>query len=219
MGQTHYQTLGLEPSATIEQIRSAYRNLAKVHHPDTGAEAGHQQMILLNEAYEVLSEPERRSLYDRLLGLSAPTLLKTPKIRVASEEEARILWLKGVYHPVNIGINQIVKPFRRQLDALSYDPYDDELVGEFTAYLERSQQTFQKIRQVFASQRNPVGSALTAELLFHSLNQLGDALEELRYFTLNYNYQHLHVGQELLGIVADLRRQAAEAAEHLLRMA
>lgn len=34
--RTHYETLGVEPRATAEQIRRAYRELAKQHHPDTG---------------------------------------------------------------------------------------------------------------------------------------------------------------------------------------
>ncbi|UFP96398.1 J domain-containing protein [Gloeobacter morelensis] len=223
---THYQTLGIEPSATTEEIRAAYRRLAKQHHPDTGALAGHQRMVTLNEAYEVLSEPQRRQSYDRLLAhgderpsrVATQTAPRAPVRRGASEDSERARWLRDIYRPVNTAIYRVIRPFRRQLDELAYDPYDDELIAEFVAYLERSQVIYQQAKALFASRPNPAGAALVAELLYHSLNQLGDALDELRYFTLNYDYQHLHVGQELVGIVTDLRRQATEAAERLLRM-
>src|SRR5687767_8815049 len=60
--------LGLDQQCTPEQIRAAYRVLAKQHHPDTnpnspGAVSQTQQ---LNAAYEVLSDPERRRAYDEL---------------------------------------------------------------------------------------------------------------------------------------------------------
>ncbi|AGY58953.1 J domain-containing protein [Gloeobacter kilaueensis] len=223
---THYQTLGIDPSATTEQIRAAYRRLAKQHHPDTGAPAGHQRMVSLNEAYEVLSEPERRRSYDRLLardserGVTATqTVPRAPAGRGVSEDNERLSWLKEIYQPVSAAIQKVVRPFERQLDELSYDPYDDELIGQFEAYLQRSQQYYQQARTLFASRPNPAGAALVAELLFHGLNQLGDALDELRYFTQNYDYQHLHVGQELMSIAWDLRGQAVKAAERLLRTA
>ncbi len=223
MESTHYQTLGITAAASAAEIRSAYRRLAKLHHPDAGGtQSGHQLMLTINEAYEVLREPESRRSYDRLLArdrTQAPTAIRpTPGGRVVSNDSEREYWLKEVYQPVITAIQKVLKPFRRQLDELAYDPYDDELIAEFISYLERSQAYYQQARAVFVSRPNPSGAALVAELLFHSLNQLGDGLDELRYFTQNYDYQHLHVGQELLGIVADLRMQAMAAAERLLRV-
>lgn len=220
MAPTHYQTLEIKPTATAEQIRTAYRRLAKLYHPDVGAQAGHQRMVLLNEAYEVLSEPESRHSYDRLLAGSGvlAAARKPSSGRGTSEDEERARWLNEIYQPVNAAIGRVLRPLRRQLDALSYDPYDDELVAEFVGYLERSQELYRQAHRCFASRPNPAGVARVAEFLFHSLNQLGDGLDEMRYFTLNYDYQHLHVGQELFGIAADLRKQAVEAAERLLRI-
>lgn len=221
-GLTHYQTLELDSRATAEQIRSAYRRLAKLHHPDTGADAGHQRMISLNAAYEVLSQPERRRVYDHLLTLHQPTRLRVPygasrtRPDAADEETARDRWLKEVYQPVNISIQQVLRSFRHQLEELSYDPYDDELVAEFEAYLNRSLNLYQNAIRTFRSRPNPFGTARVAEFLYHSLNQIGDALEELRYFPQNYDYQHLHTGQDLFRIAADLRRQAVEAAERIV---
>jgi molecular chaperone DnaJ len=44
--------------------------------------------------------------------------------------------------------------------------------------------------------------------LYYCLNQLGDALDELETFTLNYDDQYLHTGQEMFRIAAGLRREA-----------
>ena len=63
----YYEILGLSRNATAEQIKLAYRRMAMKHHPDrnpdnTEAEA---QFKACSEAYEVLSDPEKRSRYDR----------------------------------------------------------------------------------------------------------------------------------------------------------
>jgi curved DNA-binding protein len=65
----HYATLGLDHRCTLEQIRSAYRLLAKRHHPDLnpGSAEAEARTRALNEAHETLSDPERREAYDREL--------------------------------------------------------------------------------------------------------------------------------------------------------
>src|SRR6058998_2068566 len=61
----YYQLLGVPRNATPDQIRSAYRKLAKQHHPDVGeAPDGAERFKQISEAYEVLSDPERRQRYD-----------------------------------------------------------------------------------------------------------------------------------------------------------
>jgi DnaJ-class molecular chaperone len=66
---THYQTLGLGPGCSPAQIRDAYRQLAKLYHPDVNprSELPSIQIKVLNNAYEILSDPARRSAYDREL--------------------------------------------------------------------------------------------------------------------------------------------------------
>lgn len=64
----YYEVLGVDDTATEIEIKSAWRSLAKVCHPDiSGDEIGHNLCILLNEAYEVLSDPEQRRQYNRAL--------------------------------------------------------------------------------------------------------------------------------------------------------
>src|SRR5436309_1662137 len=61
----YYALLGLPRNATVEQIRSAYRKLARQYHPDVNKDAGAADKFKqITEAYEVLSDAERRQRYD-----------------------------------------------------------------------------------------------------------------------------------------------------------
>ncbi|GAB1514062.1 DnaJ domain-containing protein [Actinophytocola sp. KF-1] len=62
-GIDYYELLGVTRDASSSEIRSAYRALAKAMHPDTGGTAG--AFRLLREAYDTLTDPERRADYDR----------------------------------------------------------------------------------------------------------------------------------------------------------
>ena len=64
----YYQILGVPRSATAAEIKKAYRKLARVHHPDRnpGDKAAERKFKDLNEANEVLSDPEKRKQYDLL---------------------------------------------------------------------------------------------------------------------------------------------------------
>lgn len=64
----YYAVLNIDDDASDAEVKSAYRALAKVCHPDiSGDEEGHNMCILLNEAYTILSDPEQRSSYNRAL--------------------------------------------------------------------------------------------------------------------------------------------------------
>lgn len=62
----YYETLGVPKTATQEEIRSAFRRLARMHHPDVAKDkkAAEEKFKEINEAYEVLSDPEKRKKYD-----------------------------------------------------------------------------------------------------------------------------------------------------------
>ena len=62
-----YQVLGVSRNSTPEEIKSAYRKLAKKYHPDLhpGDKACEERFKEGNEAYEILSDPEKRKKYDQ----------------------------------------------------------------------------------------------------------------------------------------------------------
>ena len=63
----YYKALGVEKTATPEQIKKAYRKLARQHHPDVNPndQGAEQKFKEINEANEVLSDPEKRKKYDQ----------------------------------------------------------------------------------------------------------------------------------------------------------
>ncbi len=64
----YYGTLGVAKTATDKEVKQAYRKLARKHHPDVnpGDKAAEQRFKEINEAYEVLGDPEKRKKYDEL---------------------------------------------------------------------------------------------------------------------------------------------------------
>lgn len=64
----YYEVLGTSKNATEDDIRKAYRTLARKHHPDVnpGNKTAEENFKEINEAYAVLSDPEKRKRYDQL---------------------------------------------------------------------------------------------------------------------------------------------------------
>lgn len=58
-----YETLGVKKDATEKEIKKAYRNLAKIHHPDKGGDE--HKFKEISAAYEILSDSKKRELYDK----------------------------------------------------------------------------------------------------------------------------------------------------------
>ena len=66
MARDYYEILGVSRDADKEEVKRAYRRLARKYHPDVNKEPGAEERFKeINRAYEVLSEPETRARYDR----------------------------------------------------------------------------------------------------------------------------------------------------------
>lgn len=65
--EDYYKTLGVDKNASADEIKKAYRTLAKKYHPDMnpGDKAAEQKFKEINEAYGVLSDPEKKAQYDQ----------------------------------------------------------------------------------------------------------------------------------------------------------
>lgn len=227
MSVNYYQVLEVTPQATQVTIKQAYRRLAKRFHPDRiGKNANTEQIILINAAYEILSDPKHRRLYDQqLLGYS-PDASKRRQQRTAQaqtqyyrnkpNEDPDIQlqrWLRDVYKPVNRIIQDILQPLEAEVDELSADPFDDELMVGFQDYVNECREYLNQAQSVFVSQPNPTKVAGAAANLYYCLNQISDALDELEWFTLNYDEGYLHTGLEMFRIAWSLRYEAQQAIQ------
>src|SRR5512141_2722761 len=104
MAKNYYAILGVSPTATLDEIRSAYRQRAKRYHPDYFGKNS-APFLGVREAYNVLSDPSNRSSYDNTLqdggikirsgGQSAPIVLRP--------HAATVEPLKPVRAPLGLG--------------------------------------------------------------------------------------------------------------------
>ena len=66
--RSHYDVLGVVPNASQDDIKRAYRRLAKAYHPDVNRDPDADARFKeINEANQILSAPDRRAQYDRLV--------------------------------------------------------------------------------------------------------------------------------------------------------
>jgi molecular chaperone DnaJ len=236
---THYQVLDLDATATQAEIKQAYRRLAKRFHPDSNrSTASHDKIARLNVAYEILGDPQSRRSYDQQLQSAddletagfSPSEVRSHRERAEAAqaqyrkqrqaeqhaEDHLKLWLK-LHTSVNRSLNQIIRPLKAQINELADDPFDDELMEQFQTYIEDCREWLEKAQQTYRSLPNPPSAANAAANLYYCLNQLSDGIDELNYFTNNYDDRHLRNGRELFRIAEGLRRDALAAVREIPR--
>ncbi len=234
----HYETLGISSGASQDQVKQAYRKLAKKFHPDAQASAqtqkkSHDKIAQVNAAYEVLGDVSERRQYDaarqhnlevaandranRAASAASAAQGQYRKRRASAASTTTIeQWLRSVYNPTDRLIGKIIKPLKAEVRALSADPFDDELMEVFQAYIESCQESLEKAQAKFKSMPNPAGVASGAANLYYCLSQLEDGIEEIERFTYTYDDSYLHTGQELFRISAGLRKEAKAEIQAVL---
>ena len=225
----YYQVLQVNPQATQQEIKQSYRRLAKQFHPDSQKSQNTDRIIALNAAYEVLGNSHSRRSYDRQqLSQTSNFWVNRQQRNAAAQkhyqqqrasappEVSYQQWLQEVYVPIHHLATEILEPLGLEIDRLSADPFDDDLMSDFETYLDTCDEYWQQAQQKLASQPNPAQVAGVAANLYYCLNHIGDGIQELKWFTLNYNDQYLHTGQEIFRIAEKLHAQAREKLECLL---
>ena len=221
----HYQILQVHPLASQHEIKLAYRRLAKQFHPDSQRQTQNcDKIIALNAAYEVLGDSKSRRLYDRQQQLgqtsdffvsrqtrNAAAHQQYQQRRAAAHPEVTYQqWLREIYHPIDSLIIQILQPLEIEIEQLSADPFDDELMEDFSNYLDACNEYWQQAQQKLTTKPNPAQLAGVAANIYYCLNHIGDGIKELQWFTMNYNDRYLHTGKEIFRIAGKLHAQAQE---------
>tara|TARA_Y100001968_G_scaffold301415_1_gene313659 strand:+ start:512 stop:1210 length:699 start_codon:yes stop_codon:yes gene_type:complete len=226
-----YEILGVRSNAPLKEIKSAYRELVKRHHPDTG---GDEEMILsLNAAWEILRDSESREAFDlearinnsfikktksrNFRNVQANNLANSVKTKVAEEEDELSLWLKDIYGPINKLIGQVINPFQKKIRELSGDPYDDHLMESFCSYIQDSQVKLKKVEYLYRSKIAPNSAEGLAINLYRCFSQLQDALNEIDKYTMGYVDNYLHDGQEMIREAKKIRSLLQEERGNLPR--
>ncbi|MFQ4138301.1 J domain-containing protein [Nodosilinea sp. PGN35] len=108
--KTHYDQLGVKPTASPQQIRRAFRDLSKLYHPDTTelpATEATEKFQQLNEAYAILSSPDRRWAYDQQVGYARISVMQPlePLSRpaVSPRREPANMYLDPTDRPLSAG--------------------------------------------------------------------------------------------------------------------
>ncbi len=224
-----YKILGVPSTASSAEIKAAYRELVKKHHPDAG---GDQKKILdLNAAWELLGDQENRISYDRKKNeyyslvkeserrsqrnARANAAVKVAKGHSSKADKTLSDWLEKVYMPIDQLLGQIINPFPNQIKALSADPYDDLLMSDFCNYLEKSRTRLEKVTHLFRSIRTPHSAEGFGLSLYHCLSQVEDALGEFERYTMGYIDSYLHDGKEMLREAKQRRTRLKEEFRRL----
>lgn len=224
----YYHVLKIKTTASPLEIKQAYRRLAKKFHPDSQTStANHEEIVKLNQAYEVLSDFQNKRVYDQKLTVNSTTYDRQQKNNSASsyyqhsrrqqrqKEVAQCQWLKDVYLPLNNLISKILNPLEYQIYELSADPFDDNLMLIFTNYLDSCRSYFEQAKGTLTSQPNPSQYANVAANLYYCLNHISDGIEELERFTQTYEEYYLHTGKELFNLAFQINEEATTIANRL----
>jgi len=197
MNKDPYQILKVRPSAKLEDIKKAYRELVKIHHPDKGGDA--KVILKINAAWESLKKTHN---VPNINPFNDPEVYRKngyrKEINHYSKSEDIKNWFQNIYLPIDKLIGQIINPLSSKIRDLSADPYDQILMDSFCSYLEKSKSKINKAKIIYTSISSPSLIKNFSLDLYHCLSQVEDGLNELERYTMGYVDNYLHDGKSML---------------------
>lgn len=187
---TPYELLGIDKKATTAEVRSAYRKLSKIMHPDRGGDP--EKFRELKEAHDILSDKDRRKRYDRT-GRTAPSSVTPARVKAFLAEL----------------INSVVnaKTQSGRIDDVTRENIQMKIVMSLNSSQMRAQQARTDIecrlirakelidRFIPMGKDDPIGELLRAERsrIVEELNSLDDEIEiarmAIKIFAEGYRYK------------------------------
>ena len=197
MNKDPYQILKVRPSAKIEDIKKAYRELVKIHHPDKGGNT--KVMLEINAAWEILKKNHKDHNLNKV---NSPEVYKKNSYKKEtthySQSEDIKKWFKNIYLPIDKLLGQIINPLTSNIRDLSADPYDQSLMDSFCLYLEKSKNKIKKVKMIYTSIASPTVIKDFSLDLYYCLSQVEDGLNELERYTMGYVDNYLHDGKSMI---------------------
>ena len=200
-----YQILKVHPNAQLEDIKKAYRNLVKIHHPDKGGDSA--IMLEINSAWEILKKKHKNLEFNKVNNLKVYNQNEYKKeTNNYSKSEDIKKWFQNIYLPIDKLLGQIINPLASQIRNLSADPYDQLLMDSFCLYLEKSKNKMIKIKKIYTSFASPSIIREFSLDLYHCLSQVDDGINELERYTMGYVDNYLHDGKSMIAIAKKKRK-------------
>ena len=192
-----YQILKVHPCAKLEDIKRAYIELVKIHHPDKG---GDSKVILeINAAWEILKKKHKDINLNKFNDSKIYNNIEYKKETANySKAEEMKNWFQNIYLPIDKLLGQIINPLSSNIKELSADPYDQLLMDAFCIYLEKSKNKIKKVKVIYTSFASPSIIRDFSLDLYHCLSQIEDGLNELERYTMGYVDNYLHDGKSMI---------------------
>ena len=197
MSNDPYQILKVHPSAKPGEIKKAYRELVKIHHPDKGGDP--KIMLEINSAWEILKKKHKNLNFNKFNNSKVynQNAYKKEANNYSKSEEIKN-WFKNIYLPIDKLLGQIINPLSSKIRDLSADPYDQILMDSFCSYLEKSKDKIKKIKILYTSMASPEIIKDFSLDLYHCLSKVEDGLNELERYTMGYVDNYLHDGKSMI---------------------
>lgn len=224
MTRDFYTELGLSPTATAAEIKVAYRQLVKRHHPDAGGDT--QRIVAINVAYGVLSQAETRQAYDATQQgalqrqtahhqVRSRTKPRRPSSPCPNPTGEAYQWLRVVFDPANRQLSKIITPFPGQLRSLSANPYDDKMMATFCSYISDSQRRVDLVQALYQSCYAPPALTDLSTDLYRCFRHVQEGLSQLNFYTMGYVDDYLRDGREVMRLARQLRHGLQQRRRHL----